>query len=79
MTVAPAAARRGASWRDTEAGALHRARSMPERSVFSASSTTMSWSPQGSVEPAERAEARYRMEVTGKLRSTRIERRTTPT
>ena len=79
MTMAPAAARRGASSRDTEAGALHRAKSMPERSAVAASSTTMSSSPQGSVEPAERPEARYRMEVTGKLRSTRIERRTTPT
>ncbi len=58
MTVAPAAARRGARARDTEAGAEHRARSMPERSAVSASSTTTSASAQGSVVPAERAEAR---------------------
>ena len=56
--MAPAAAKRGARRRDTEAGAEHKARSMPERSAVSASSTTTSPSPHGSVVPAERAEAR---------------------
>ena len=79
MTVAPAAASRGASSRDTDAGAEHSARSMPERSAVSASSTTTSVLSHGRIEPAERAEARYRMESTGKLRSARIERSTTPT
>ena len=78
-TVAPAATSRGASARETEAGAEHRARSMPDRSAVSASSTTTSPSPHGSVEPAERAEARYRMDSTGKRRSARMARRTTPT
>ena len=58
MTMAPAAASRGDSARDTEAGAEHSARSMPERSAVSASSTTTSASPHGRVEPADRAEAR---------------------
>ena len=58
ITVAPAPASRGESCRDTEAGAEHRARSMPERSAVSASSTTTSPSAHGSVVPAERAEAR---------------------
>src|SRR5271154_1705046 len=68
MTMAPAAASRGASARETDAGAEHRARSMPERSAVSASSTTISPSPHGSVVPADRAEARYRMDSTGKWR-----------
>jgi hypothetical protein len=58
MTMAPAAARRGASARETEAGAEHSARSIPERSVVNASSTVISWSPQGNVVPADRLEAR---------------------
>ena len=44
--------------RDTEEGAEHSARSMPERSAVSASSTTTSPAPHGRVEPADRAEAR---------------------
>ncbi len=79
ITMAPAATNRGASTRETEAGAEHSARSIPERSAVSASSTTTSPSPHGSVEPAERAEARYRMDSTGKWRSARMARRTTPT
>src|SRR5580658_1673746 len=66
ITMAQAATSRGASSRDTEAGAEHRAKSMPERSQVAASSTTMSLSPQGSVDPAVRLEARYRMSSTGK-------------
>ena len=58
MTMAPAAARRGASQRETSAGAEQSARSMPERSAVAASSTVTSPSPHGRVEPAERAEAR---------------------
>ena len=58
MTMAPAAASLGASTRDNDAGAEHSARSMPERSHCSASSTTISWSRHGSVVPAERLEAR---------------------
>ena len=58
MTVAPAAASRGASSRETAAGAEHSAKSMPERSAVAASSTVISVSPHGRVEPAERAEAR---------------------
>src|ERR1700679_1420583 len=65
ITVAPAATSRGASSRETEAGAEQRARSIPERSSVSASSTAISPSAQGSMEPADRAEARYRMDSTG--------------
>src|ERR1700722_5498093 len=61
ITMAPAATSRGASSRETEAGAEQRARSMPDRSAVAASSTTTSPSAQSSVEPAKRAEARYRM------------------
>src|SRR5271163_529495 len=73
ITVAPAATSRGASSRETEAGAEQSARSMPERSAVSASSTTTSPSAQGRVVPADRAEARYRMDSTGKRRSARME------
>ena len=58
MTMAPAAARRGARVRETDAGAEHSARSMPERSAVDASSTVISLSPQGNVVPADRLEAR---------------------
>src|SRR5258708_10861926 len=62
ITIAPAATSRGASARETEAGAEHRARSRPGRTAVSASSTMISPSPHGSGEPAEREEARYRMD-----------------
>src|SRR5271154_3290331 len=63
ITMAPAAARRGARVRETEAGAEDSARSIPERSAVNASSTVISLSPQGSVVPADRLEARYRISL----------------
>ena len=41
---------------------------------MAASSTVISPSPQGSVVPAERAEAKNRISATGKSRSARIRR-----
>ena len=58
ITVAPAAANRGASSRDDVAPAENRAMSRPVGSAVAASSTVISPSPHGSVVPAERAEAK---------------------
>ena len=58
ITMAPAAATRGASTREAAPPHEKRAMSRPAKSAVSASSTTMSSSPHGSVVPAERAEAK---------------------
>ena len=57
-TMAPAAAKRGASSRDEAAPAEKRASSRPVRSAVAASSTTTSVPFHGSVRPADRAEAK---------------------
>ena len=79
ITVTPAAANRGACAREVVAPAENSATSSPVGSAVAASSTTISPSPQGSVLPAERAEAKNRIEASGKSRSARIERIATPT
>src|SRR5918995_3064718 len=61
MTTAPAAANLGASSLDDVAPAENRAMSRPDTSAVAASSTVISASPQGSVVPAERADAKYRI------------------
>src|SRR5262245_35101628 len=69
MTVAPAAATRGASSREEVAPAENSAMSSPEKSAVAASSTVTSPPRHGSDRPADRAEAKYLMEATGKSRS----------
>ncbi len=58
MTTAPAAAYFGASAFDVAPPAEKSAMSTPVRSAVAASSTTISVPRQGSVEPADRAEAK---------------------
>ena len=79
MTVAPAAAKRGASSRDDGAPDEKRASSRPVRSAVAASSTVTSPPFHGRVRPAERAEAKNRISSTGKDRSSRSVRITPPT
>ncbi len=66
MTVTPAAANRGAWAREVVAPAENSATSSPVGSAVEASSTVISPSPQGRVVPAERAEAKNRIEASGK-------------
>ena len=84
MTIAPAAANRGACSLDVEPPAENSAMSMPDRSAVSASSTTIwrtepSAAGHGNVEPADRDEAKNRISSTGKWRSTSSRRITAPT
>src|ERR1700712_1989121 len=84
ITIAPAAAKRGACTFDVAPPAENSAMSMPDRSAVSASSTTMSWTlpsgaTHGRVVPAERAEAKKRISSTGKRRSASRRRITPPT
>src|SRR5262245_23250890 len=79
ITVAPAAATRGASAFAVTMPAENRAMSMPDQSAVSASSTTTSSPCQGSVRPAERGEAKYLISPTGNERSASTERITPPT
>ena len=79
ITMAPAAANRGASSRDDVAPDENRAMSRPVGSAVEASSTVISPPFHGSVVPADRADAKYRISVTGKLRSARSRRITPPT
>ena len=79
MTVTPAAANRGDWAREVVAPAENSAMSSPVGSASAASSTTMSCPAHGSVEPADRAEAKNRICSTGKFRSARILRITPPT
>ena len=68
--MAPAATSRGASTRDTAAGAEHKARSMPRGPAVSLASSTVTAhrrAPTASVEPAERAEAKYLMDSTREM------------
>ena len=58
MTVTPAAANRGASTRDVDAPAENTAMSSPLGSAVAVSSTSTSASRQGSVVPADRADAK---------------------
>ncbi len=69
MTVAPAAATRGAHPFDVEPPLENSAMSRPAKSAVAVSSTTTSPSAHGSVVPAERAEAKKRMSSSGKPRS----------
>ncbi len=78
ITVTPAAANRGAWAREVVAPAENSATSSPVGSAVEASSTVISPSPQGRVVPAERAEAKNRIEASGKPRSARICRIATP-
>ncbi len=79
MTMTPAAAKRGASSRDDVAPDENRAMSSPVGSASEASSTVMSRPSHGSVVPAERADAKYRISSTGNPRSARSRRITPPT
>ncbi len=78
-TTAPAAANTGASAFEVPPPAENSAMSSPEGSAVAASSTTTSRSPHAMVVPAERADAKNRMSETGKPRSSRIRRITSPT
>jgi hypothetical protein len=79
MTIAPAAAKRGASSRDEVAPAENSATSRPDGSAVDASSTVISPSSQGSVVPADRADAKKRTSLIGNARSTSSRRMTPPT
>src|SRR4051812_26842085 len=68
MTTAPAAATRGANTRDADAPFENNAMSSPENEAVSVSSTTISSSPHGSRRPADRAEAKYRIDEAGNPR-----------
>jgi len=79
MTVTPAAANRGACAFERVAPAEKIAMSRPVGSAVEASSTTICWSLNGRVVPADRADAKKRIEATGKSRSSRRRRTTAPT
>ena len=66
MTVTPAAANFGASSLELVAPDENRAMSRPDGSAVDASSTVISPPFHGSVEPAERAEAKNRTSSMGK-------------
>ena len=70
---------RPATAADEAAPAENRAMSSPLGSAVSASSTTMSVPFHGRVVPAEREDAKYRISLTGKLRSSSSRRMTLPT
>jgi hypothetical protein len=78
-TTAPAAANRGACARDIVAPAENSAISSPDGSAVSLFSTSISWPPKVSFLPSERAEAKNRTELAGKLRSSSRARMTWPT
>ena len=63
ITIAPAAAKRGASSREPGAPQENRAMSSPAGSAAAASSTVNSSPPKGSRRPAERAEANNRSSI----------------
>src|SRR5829696_8179840 len=79
MTIAPAAAKRGASSRDDVAPAENSAMSRPDGSAVEASSTVISVPFHGNAVPAERADAKKRKSLMGKSRSARMARITPPT
>jgi hypothetical protein len=79
ITVTPAAVNLGASSREDVAPAEKRAMSSPATSAVAASSTVISPSPQGSVVPAERADAKKRSSSIGNARSASRRRMTPPT
>lgn len=68
-TTAPAAANRGACTRDIVAPAENSAMSRPDGSAVSLFSTSISSPRKASFLPSERAEAKNRTELAGKLRS----------
>src|SRR5690606_25186964 len=81
-TTAPASANRGACSREVPPPAENSAMSMSARSsvaVAARSSTRTSTPANGSVLPAERAEAKNRTAATGSSRSSRRRRITAPT
>jgi hypothetical protein len=77
--MAPAATTFGASSREAYLPLENRARSRPSKEADAESSTSTSPSSQGRRWPADRAEAKYRMLVTGNERSTSNDRMTPPT
>jgi hypothetical protein len=79
ITVAPAAANRSACALEVEPPAENSAMSKPDGSAVVASSITTSSPCHGSVDPADRAEAKYRISATGKPRSASRRRITPPT
>ena len=79
ITVAPAAANRGASAFEVEPPAEKSATCSPEGSAVAASSTRISRPWKVSEVPAERADAKNRISSIGKSRSARIARMTAPT
>ena len=79
MTIAPAAANRGACTRDIVAPAENNAMSTPLGSAVSASSTSICCPRNSSFLPCDRAEAKNRTAVAGKSRSSSSVRITWPT
>ena len=79
MTTTPASANRGACAREVVAPAENSAMSSPVGSASATSSTTTSRPCQGSVDPADRAEAKNRISATGKFLSANSFRITPPT
>ena len=79
ITVTPHAAKRGASSREDLPPAEKSAMSRPVGSAVDASSTVTSPPFHGSFVPADRADAKKRMALTGNFRSARTARMTLPT
>src|SRR3954471_2755550 len=79
ITTAPAAATRGASSRDADAPLENSATSSPSNDAVAESSTSISPPFHGSRFPAERADAKKRMDAIGKSRSSSNVRMTPPT
>src|ERR1039458_6284710 len=79
MTMAPAAATRGAISREAVAPVEHSAMSIPEQSAVAASSTATPPPAHGSTGPADRLEPKRRMSSTGKERSAKTDSITVPT
>jgi hypothetical protein len=78
-TIAPASAARGARVSEAVLPLLNSAMSMPAKSAVAESSTTTSPSAQGSVLPADRADAKKRTSSRGKARCASRVRMTPPT
>jgi hypothetical protein len=79
ITIAPAAAATGASAREVDPPAEKNTMSSPEKSAVAASSTMTSTPCQGSLRPAQRADANSRSDSTGSARSSRQRRIRSPT
>ena len=79
ITIAPAATTFGAAAREAVFPLENRATSRPEKSAVSVSSTTTSVPAKSSFRPADRAEAKNLISVTGNERSASSVRMTPPT